>query len=97
MFAMSWKLTLFVLILLPLSGWLIGMIGKSLKQRSTLGQQQTGELLSQIEETLSGLRVIKAFNAEKKLEKRFAALNEKLRRTLNRIQPDATCWLIPSQ
>jgi subfamily B ATP-binding cassette protein MsbA len=85
MFAMSWKLTLFVLILLPLSGWLIGMIGKSLKQRSTLGQQQTGELLSQIEETLSGLRVIKAFNAEKKLEKRFAALNEKLRRTLNRI------------
>jgi len=85
MFAMSWKLTFFVLILLPLSGWLIGMIGKSLKQRSTLGQQQTGELLSQIEETLSGLRVIKAFNAEKKLEKRFAALNEKLRRTLNRI------------
>ena len=73
------------MILLPLSGWLIGMIGKSLKQRSTLGQQQTGELLSQIEETLSGLRVIKAFNAEKKLEKRFAALNEKLRRTLNRI------------
>ncbi|MBP9016837.1 MAG: ABC transporter ATP-binding protein [Paludibacteraceae bacterium] len=85
MFAMSWKLTLFVLILLPVSGWLIGIIGKSLKQRSTLGQQQTGELLSQIEETLSGLRVIKAFNAEKKLEKRFATLNEKLRRTLNRI------------
>jgi len=85
MFAMSWKLTLFVLLLLPFSGWLIGKIGKSLKQRSTLGQQQTGELLSQIEETLSGLRVIKAFNAEKSFQNKFAQLNEKIRRTFNRI------------
>lgn len=85
MFAMSWELTLFVLLLLPFSGWLIGKIGKSLKQRSTLGQQQTGELLSQIEETLSGLRVIKAFNAEKSFQNKFAQLNEKIRRTFNRI------------
>lgn len=85
MFAMSWELTLFVLLLLPFSGWLIGKIGKSLKQRSTLGQQQTGELLSQIEETLSGLRVIKAFNAEKNFQNKFAQLNEKIRRTFNRI------------
>ena len=85
MFAMSWELTLFVLVLLPFSGWLIGKIGKSLKRRSTLGQEQTGELLSQIEETLGGLRVIKAFNAEHKLEARFAALNEKLRRTFMRL------------
>jgi subfamily B ATP-binding cassette protein MsbA len=85
MFTMSWQLTLVVLLLLPFSGYLIGKIGKSLKRRSTIGQEQTGELLSQIEETLGGLRVVKAFNAEKKLEARFAALNEKLRRTFNRL------------
>ncbi|MEI7503006.1 MAG: ABC transporter ATP-binding protein [Paludibacter sp.] len=85
MFSMSWELTLFVLILLPISGWLIGRIGRSLKGRSKLGQEQTGELLSQIEETLGGLRVVKAFNAERKLEARFSVLNEKLRHTFNRI------------
>ncbi len=85
MFAMSWQLTIFVLVLLPFSGWLIGKIGKSLKRRSTLGQEQTGELLSQIEETLSGLRVVKAFNAERKLEVRFSILNEKLRKTFTRL------------
>ena len=85
MFSMSWQLTIFVLVLLPFSGWLIGKIGKSLKRRSTLGQEQTGQLLSQIEETLGGLRVIKAFNAEHKLEARFGDLNEKLRKTFNRL------------
>jgi len=85
MFVMSWKLTLFVLVLLPFSGWLIGKIGRSLKKRSKLGQEQTGELLSQIEETLGGLRVVKAFNAEYKLEARFSNLNEKLRKTFNRL------------
>lgn len=85
LFVMSWKLTLFVLILLPGSSWIIGKIGKSLKRRSAIGQQQTGELLSQIEETLGGLRIVKAFNAEDKLIGRFRNLNDKLRRTLNRI------------
>ena len=85
MFFMSWQLTIFALLLLPISGWLIGKIGKSLKRRSTLGQEQTGELLSQIEETLGGLRVVKAFNAEYKLEARFSNLNEKLRKTFNRL------------
>lgn len=85
MFYLSWKLTLFVLILLPFSGSLIGRIGKSLKRRSTTGQEQTGELLSQIEETLGGLRVVKAFNAEHKLEARFGNLNERIRKTFNRI------------
>jgi ABC-type multidrug transport system fused ATPase/permease subunit len=85
MFYLSWKLTLFVLVLLPISGWLIGITGKSLKRRSTVGQEQTGELLSQIEETLGGLRVVKAFNAEHKLEARFGALNEKIRKTFNRL------------
>lgn len=85
MFSMSWELTLFVICLLPFSGWLIGIIGKSLKKGSTVSQQQNGELLSQIEETLGGLRVIKAFNAESKLEVRFSILNDKLRKTLNRV------------
>jgi ABC-type multidrug transport system fused ATPase/permease subunit len=85
MVAMSWQLTIFVLLLLPFSGWLIGKIGKSLKKSSQTGMEQTGELLSQIEETLSGLRVVKAFNAERKLEARFSNLNEKLRKTFNRI------------
>ena len=85
MFSMSWQLTVFVLCLLPFSGWLIGKIGKSLKKSSALGQQLNGEMLSQVEETLGGLRVVKAFNAEHKLEDRFANLNEKIRRTLNRL------------
>ena len=85
LFAMSIKLTLFVLVLLPVSAWLIGIIGRSLRRRSTLGQAQTGELLSQIEETLGGLRVVKAFNAEDKLSNRFSELNERIRRTFNRI------------
>ena len=85
MFALSWQLTIFVLVLLPLSGGLIGYIGKSLKKRSLLGQTQTGELLSQIEETLGGLRIIKAFNAETKVKNRFAEINERVRRTFNRM------------
>ncbi len=85
MFVMSWELTVFVLVLLPISVWLIGLIGKSLRRRSQLGQEQTGELLSQMEETLGGLRVIKAFNAEKKLNERFRTLNDKIRKTFHRI------------
>lgn len=85
MFAMSWELTIFVLLLLPLSGWLIGWIGRSLKARSHEAQEQTGEMLSQIEETLSGLRIIKAFNAEHKVEKRFLSINETIRKTFGRV------------
>ena len=85
LFCLSWELTLFVLIILPTVGWLIGRIGRSLKKRSTKGQEQTAELLVQIEETLGGLRVVKAFNAEKKLSARFAELNERTRATFNRI------------
>ncbi len=81
MLAMSWQLTLFVLLLLPVSGWLIGRIGRNLKTSSNTGQVQTGEMLSQIEETIGGLRVIKAFNAERKVEERFGKLNEKIRKT----------------
>lgn len=85
MFVMSVKLTIFVLILLPASGFLIGRVGRKLKQSSKRGQEETGEILSQIEETIGGLRVIKGFNAEKKLTERFHNLNEKNRRTFNSI------------
>lgn len=81
MLVMSWQLTLFVLLLLPVSGWLIGRIGRNLKTSSNTGQMQTGEMLSQIEETIGGLRIIKAFNAEHKVEERFGKLNEKIRKT----------------
>ncbi len=85
LFCLSWQLTLFVLLLLPTVGWAIGRVGRSLKRRSTKGQEQTGELLSQIEETLGGLRVVKAFNAEGKLTDRFDKLNNDTRNTFNRL------------
>jgi len=85
MFIVSWQLTAFVLIMLPIAGYIMGQIGKKLKKKSALGQQQWGYLMSQIEETLGGLRIIKAFNAEKKISERFHQTNEKFRRTTNRI------------
>ena len=85
MFAMSWKLTLFVFLLFPMAGAIIGRIGKSLKKRSLAGQNKMGELLSIIEETLSGLRIIKAFNAEKKMEGKFSKETEAYRNIMNRL------------
>lgn len=85
LFIISWQLTLFVLILLPIAGLLIGRIGKSLKRTSTKGQEQTADILTQIEETLGGLRVVKAFNAEEKLKTRFDKLINDTRATFNRI------------
>ena len=85
MIFMSWQLTLFVLVLLPIMGTLIGKVGKSLKKTSKQGQDKMGEILSNIEETLSGLRVIKAFNAEGKVEANFSAHNEQYRRIMNRL------------
>ncbi len=81
MFIMSWQLSLFVLVLLPLSGYIMGLIGKKLKSTSAIAQQQWGGLMAQIEETLGGLRIIKAFNAEEKIKKRFRSGNESFRRT----------------
>ena len=85
LFCISWQLTLFVLILLPIAGLLIGRIGRSLKRASTHGQEQNAEILTQIDETLGGLRVIKAFNAESKLIRRFQVLINETRSTFNRI------------
>ncbi|MDR2131531.1 MAG: ABC transporter ATP-binding protein/permease [Odoribacteraceae bacterium] len=85
MFIFSWELTLFVLVLLPLVGLLIGKIGKNLKRHSREGQDRMGELLSTLEETLSGLRVVKAFNAEKQVNEKFSRQNEAYRRIQNRL------------
>ncbi len=72
---MSPKLTIFVLILLPLGASVIGVVGKNLKKKSFRGQKQMGVLTSVIEETLGGLRIIKAFNAEKHTNEKFKKLN----------------------
>lgn len=86
MIAISWELTLFILVMLPIVGVIIGRVGKSLKTRSMLGQTQQGSLLSIIEETLGGLRIIKAFNAEKKASSRFEQLNTTVMNTFNKIE-----------
>ncbi|MDR0749807.1 MAG: ABC transporter ATP-binding protein/permease [Tannerellaceae bacterium] len=85
MFIISWKLTLFVFILLPLAGYIMGKVGKTLKRQSLSGQQQWGYLMSQVEETLSGLRIIKAFNAEEKIRQRFRQSNEAFRKITGKI------------
>ena len=85
MIVISWQLTIFVLVLLPLAGYVMGQVGKKLKRKSLEGQQQWGGLMSQIEETLGGLRIIKAFNAEKKIQTRFENSNDRFRRTTIRI------------
>jgi len=85
MIAISWQLTLFVFILLPFAGYVMGQVGKKLKRQSLEGQQQWGGLMSQIEETLGGLRIIKAFNAEKKIQERFEKANEQFRQTITRV------------
>ena len=85
MIFVSWQLTAFVLVLLPLAGLLMGQVGKRLKRVSFEGQTQMGVLLSNIEETIGGLRIVKAFNAEKKVSKRFMGENEKYRSIVTRM------------
>ena len=85
MLIISWQLTIFVFILLPVAGYVMGKVGKALKRKSLIGQEQWGSLMSQIEETLSGLRIIHAFNAEKMIQKRFEKSNETFRQITNRI------------
>src|SRR5205085_7982530 len=76
MLFMSPQLSLFVFVLLPVAGILIGQIGKRLRRTSAKSQAKMGILLSTIEETLSGLRIIKAFTAEKFFREKFASLND---------------------
>ncbi|QGY42443.1 ATP-binding cassette domain-containing protein [Maribellus comscasis] len=85
MIYMSWSLTLFVFIVFPVVGYIIGAIGKSLKKKSRKGQDKMGEILSIIEEDLSGLRVIKSFNAEKKATGRFEKENQNYFQIMNQL------------
>ncbi len=82
---MSPTLTLFVLVLLPIAGFIIGRIARTLKPTALKGQSKLGIILSVMEETLSGLRVVKAFNAEDKMRKRFRSLNNLYTRIMNKL------------
>lgn len=86
MLTLSWQLTVFVLILLPIAGSIMGKVGKRLKRKSLEAQQQWGQILSTTEETLGGLRIIKAFNAEKKMQNRFGEENHRFLKISNAIQ-----------
>src|SRR5690606_10713439 len=85
MIILSWQLTLFVLVVLPIMGFVMGRVGRSLKRTSFEAQNKWGELMSQVEETLSGLRIIKAFNAENKISERFHTGSNTFRKMSNRI------------
>ena len=82
---MSWSLTLFVVVMMPLAFFIIGRIGRSLKKQSTKGQAKLGEIMSVIDEDLTGLRVIKAFTAEKKASARFGKENRGYMLIMNRL------------
>jgi len=85
LFSTSFELTIVAIFLLPVSAYLIGVIGKNLRKQSLRLQQQLGLILSVIEETLSGLRIVKAFNAERKMSDRFVDANETYTRIMNRV------------
>lgn len=86
MIYVSWELTVFVLVFLPIAGAVMGRVGKQLKRTSRVAQQMWGEILSTTEETISGLRVIKAFNAEKKMDRRFTDETAEFYRLNNAIE-----------
>jgi len=85
MIIISPQLTLFLVLFLPVIGFIISLIGKSLKKRSTLAQEQLGDLLGVLDETLSGLRILKAFNAERQQHSRFSKINDLIYKTRNQI------------
>jgi subfamily B ATP-binding cassette protein MsbA len=85
MFAISAKLTLFVFLLLPISGFIISAVSKKLKANSLLAQHESGQFLSFIEETLTGLRIIKGFNAEEKISAKFTDSTTKFKNLMNSV------------
>ena len=85
MIYMSWSLTLFVFLMLPVAIFVTGRIGRSLKKPSRKGQDKLGEIMSTIEESLSGLPIIKAFTAEKRMEKRFNVELKEYHSIMNRL------------
>lgn len=85
MFYINWQLTLFALFFVPLMGWFMGFVGRKLKQQSTKAQSMWSDTMSQVEETLGGLRIIKAFCAEEKMNQRFDSINSGYRNLLRRV------------
>lgn len=83
LFTVSWQLTLFVLVILPLAGWVMGSVSRKLKSQSVVAQGQWGDIMTQLDETLGGLRIIKAFIAERKMSERFAKINNGFRDAMN--------------
>ena len=81
----SWQLTLFTLVFVPLMGWVMGMVGRKLKQKSIKAQALWSDTMSQVEETLGGLRIIKAFCAEEKMNLRFDRINSDYRENVRRV------------
>ena len=81
----SWELTLFTIIIVPIMGWVMGIVGRKLKQRSIKAQELWSDTMSQVEETLGGLRIIKAFCAEDKMNKRFDNINSDYRNNLMKV------------
>lgn len=86
MIMISAELTLFVLIVLPIAGFVMGRVGKALKKESTVAQSKWGRLISLIEETLGGLRIIKAFHVEDAMEERFSKQNDEFRQIENAVE-----------
>ncbi|MBQ7509690.1 MAG: ABC transporter ATP-binding protein [Prevotella sp.] len=85
MLFVSWQLTLFTLIIVPIMGWIMGLVGRKLKQASAKAQSLWSDTMSQVEETLGGLRIIKAFCAEEKMNRRFDQINSSYRTHLMKV------------
>ncbi|MGB1314282.1 MAG: ABC transporter transmembrane domain-containing protein, partial [Bizionia paragorgiae] len=85
MFSFSWKLTLFVLLFIPVSGFLISRIGKTLKSNSLKAQQESGRLISIVEESLTGLKIIKSYNAENTFRNHFINSSDRILKLSNKI------------
>ncbi|MDR1003693.1 MAG: ABC transporter ATP-binding protein/permease [Prevotellaceae bacterium] len=83
--AVSWQLTLFTLLVLPVMGWVMGTVGKKLKRKSLEAQAKWSDIMAQLEETLGGLRIIKAFIAERKMMRRFDRCTNEYRDAINRV------------
>ncbi len=81
----SWQLTVFTIVVLPLMGWIMGRIGRKLKRQSLDAQNKWSETMSQLEETLGGMRIIKAFTAERKMQKRFDESTDDFRQATNKV------------
>ena len=85
MFSISWQLSIFVLLFIPISGFLISSIGKRLKRQSLRAQQESGQLISTVEETLTGLKIVKSYNAEINFKKRFTDSADRILKLVNKI------------